>query len=90
MFYSFVKMHVTLLDGNGSIWAGVHLCHSEGDRLHGSEWMSFMLSHRVSEGDWFSSGCGVPSCQSCLGDYTFLASWNGVSPATPSGASCFA
>lgn len=45
-----------------SIWAGVHLCHSEGDRLRGSEWMSFMLSHHdVSKGDWFSSGCGVPS-----------------------------
>lgn len=49
------------------------------------------MSHHVSEGEWFSSGCGVQgSCHSTLGDCPLLAllEW-GISP-TPSGASCFA
>lgn len=39
------------------------------------------MSHHVSEGEWFSSGCGVRgSSHSTLGDCPLLASWNGASP----------
>lgn len=55
-----------------------------------SLWVEGSTSHDVSEGDSFSSGCGVPSCLSCLGNCPFLASWNGASPPTPNGSSCFA
>lgn len=53
-------------------------------------WVEGSMSYHVSEGDWFSSGCGVPSCHSSLGDCPLVDSWNGASPPTPCGASCLA
>lgn len=44
-------------------------------------WVEGSMSHHVSEGEWFSSGCGVRgSCHSTLGDCPLLVSWNGASP----------